>query len=362
MSASITPQRFTEDQVRQQILEILTAWGMTAEAAAISAEVMVDTDLSGIDSHGISMLMLYEKLARTGRLNINARPEIVHEGPAFAIVDGHDGLGHPTAVTAMHTAIDKARREGVSVVAARSSSHFGALGYYARLASDQGLVALITTTTRTPTTSATNGTTAVLGTNPICFSAPRADGAPLVVDISTSVVALNKVKTYALKGWPLPVGWVTDSTGADLVDAKVAYELLSTGRATISPLGGPGTESGGHKGFGLSLMVQILSAALAGASGVGLGADADNLGHFFLVIDPERLRPDGTMSSAVEEILSATSAEAGVRVPGEPEADERAARTAHGIPLPATLLELLEEICTRAEAPFLLAPTVAAVH
>ena len=112
------------------------------------------------------MLGMYEKFLAEDRLNLTAEPEIVIDGPSFAVIDGHHGLGHPTAIRSMELAIEKARESGIGMVAVRNSLHFGALGFYARMASEQGLLSIVTTTTRTPVTSATGGTTPILGTNP----------------------------------------------------------------------------------------------------------------------------------------------------------------------------------------------------
>lgn len=355
MTTETQLRRFTPASLRAQILAILDAWGMESDSATITAEVMVDTDLSAIDSHGVSMLQMYEKLLSEGRLDLTAEPEVVVDGSAFAVLDGHHGLGHPTGVRSMKLAIEKARESGIGMVVVRNSLHFGALGFYARMASEQGLLSLVTTTTRTPVTSATGGTTPILGTNPIAFSAPRVSGEPLLVDMSTSVVALNKVKAYANKGKTLPEGWVFDRTGEAVTDAALAYSLLTKLGATISPLGGPTPETGGHKGFGLSLMSQILSAALSNAAGPLHSGDRDNIGHFFLVIDPEALNPGGQTAQNVEQLVNAMQqGENGVRIPGDPEREARRERGRNGIPMPETLFTQITDIAGRASAPTLL--------
>ncbi|MCU1586178.1 MAG: hypothetical protein JWM49_2734 [Microbacteriaceae bacterium] len=356
MTTETEPRRYTPESLRAQILEILGAWGMRADSAATTADIMVDTDLSAIDSHGVSMLSMYEKFLADGRLDLTAEPEVVVDGPAFAVVDGHHGLGHPTGIRSMQLAIEKARAGGIGMVVVRNSLHFGALGFYARLASEQGLLSIVTTTTRTPVTSATGGTTPILGTNPIAFSAPRVNGEPLLVDMSTSVVALNKVKAYANKGKTLPEGWVFDRAGEAVTDPSLAYDLLTKLGATISPLGGPTPETGGHKGFGLSLMSQVLSAALSNAAGPLQSGDRDNIGHFFLVIDPEALNPGGQTAENVEHLLNAMQLnENDVKVPGDPEREARRERGENGIPIPAALFTTISDIAGRASAPIVLA-------
>jgi LDH2 family malate/lactate/ureidoglycolate dehydrogenase len=353
-----TARRFTPESLRDQVLRILLEWGMPGPVAETTATVIADTDLSGIDSHGISMLLKYETLLNAGRLNPRAVPEVTQERPAIAIVDGHHGLGHATAVYAVELAIDKAKHAGIGAVAVRNSLHFGAAGYYARVAAERGQLALITTSTSAPVTSAAGGATPVLGTNPIAFAAPRLRGEPLVVDMSTSVVAVNKVKAYALNGDDLPVGWVYDSSGRSVTDSGVALAMLRSGEATLSLLGGSTLETGAHKGFGLSLMVQILSAALSNAAGAFELRDRDNIGHFFLAIDSDTVNPSGGVARNVEETLQAMQRDdSGVRIPGEPEADARNDRKRYGIPMPESLVEQIRDIAARCGAEFVLAET-----
>ncbi|MGO1497613.1 Ldh family oxidoreductase [Agrococcus casei] len=341
--------------LREQIVAVFEAWGAPAHKAEAAADVMVDTDLSGIDSHGVAMLQFYEELRDSGRLMLDAEPEVLEDRHGFAVLDAREGLGHPVAIEAMKSAAAKAKRSGIGAVAVRGSNHFGALGYYARLAVDEGCIGFVTTATRTKVASATGGVSPVLGTNPIAFSAPAAGGEPLVVDMSTSVVALNKVRAYGLRGKALPAGWVIDSAGEPLTDGLEAYELLRRGEATICALGGAGTENGGHKGFGLSLMVQILSSALAGAGQPGHEDDRDNLGHFFMAIDVSAGVSAETVPSYVAELIANVRSGPGeVLVPGEPEEASRRMRAAEGIPVPDALLDAVRGVAERAGAPFLI--------
>ncbi|MDB5412999.1 MAG: yjmC 1, partial [Rubritepida sp.] len=189
----------THTSVRAQILAVLQAWGSPAHLAEVTAEVMVETDLMGVDSHGISMLMNYEEMLRAGQLRISGEPRIARDFAATALVDGADGLGHPAAVMAMKLAIEKARAFGVGAVGVVNSHHFGAAGYYARLASSAGLIGLVTSSTRGVLMVPTRATEPVLGTNPIAFAAPAGpDHRPVVLDMATTTVAGNKVKVYHL--------------------------------------------------------------------------------------------------------------------------------------------------------------------
>ncbi|MCG7364183.1 Ldh family oxidoreductase [Roseomonas sp. ACRSG] len=356
-------------RVRQQIFDILGRWGMPEDLAATTADAMVETDLMGVDSHGISMLTMYEGMQRAGQVDLRARPRVLRDLPSLALVEGGANLGHPVAVMAMRLACDKARDSGIGAVGVRNSHHFGAAGYYARLAAAQGLVALITSSARTMLMVPTRGTVPMLGSNPIAFAAPVAGGAPFVLDMATSTVAANKVKVYELNNKPVPAGWVADEQGTPVTDAAEAMDVIfRRPGGGITPLGG--TEvTGGHKGYGLGLMVQILSATLTGAAFAPLRASArdaaepDNIGHFFLALDPRALRPNGgfeeDLAAMAAALRGSTPADPGrpVLLPGDPEEAEHARRAEEGIPIPAALDRQLRAICDRCGTEYLLRET-----
>lgn len=294
-------RRFNLTSVEDQIVALLTAWGMPSDPARTTARVMADTDACGIDSHGISMLMRYEELHSDGSLDLTAAPRIVSEAPAFAVLDAGHGLGHPAAIRAVDLAADKARSTGIALAAVRNSHHFGAAGVYARRAAERGLIALLTSTTSISGVIPTGGALPVLGTNPLAFAAPVQDAPPFVLDMSTSIVAVNKVKAKWLAGHPIPEGWVVD----------------------------------GH------------------------GGRHHEISHVFIVIDPAVFtggRVDSAAEVAVQTARTRRSAQAasagtgglGVRIPGDPEEATRAERTAHGLPLPESLVDLVTGMCERA--------------
>ena len=206
--------RVEAGRIRKQITLILLALGMPEDLVATTAEVMVETDLMGVDSHGVSMLMLYERMRSAGQLRLQARPHVVRDNACTALVDGGGGLGHPVGVMAMQLAVEKALASGVGVVGAFNSHHFGAAGYLCAprhrprsAGPDHELCAHRSGGTNRP------GRIPVHGTNPIAFSAPAKRNRPFVLDMATSTVAANKVKVYDLNGKPLPGGWVTDGAG-----------------------------------------------------------------------------------------------------------------------------------------------------
>ena len=355
------------ERVRAQIVSILESWGMDPELVRTTAQVMVETDLAGIDSHGVSMLMDYENSKSKGKLNVRARPRVVRDSAVTALIDADAGLGHPAAVMGMRLAAEKAKAMGVGVVSVFNSHHFGAAGYYAALASKEGLVGMVTSATRSIAVVPTRAAVPVLGTNPIAFAAPARRNRPFLLDMATSSVANNKIKVYELNGKRLPPGWVLDGQGEPVTDPAAALRIIydRKGEGGQTPLGGT-AEMSSHKGYGLALMVHILGGTLSGASFSPIRvktqkpSDPDRLGHFFLAIDPRAFRPEGAFEDdldAVIDVLHATPAvdpALPVLVPGDPEAEARERRRREGIPLPASLLEKLRGVCERSGVPFIL--------
>jgi LDH2 family malate/lactate/ureidoglycolate dehydrogenase len=349
-----------------QTLAILDAWGMPRDLAETTAEIMAETDLSGVDSHGISMLMMYEQLHLAGQLKLDARPKVLREAAAMALVDGGAGLGHPAADLGMKLAVKKAKAGGIGAVGVRNSHHFGAAGWYAQLALRQGCIGMVTSTARTLLMVPTRGALPVLGTNPIAFAAPGLREPPLLLDMATTTVAGNKVKVYELNGKPLPEGWVMDGTGRPVRDAAEAMAYLHRRpEGGITPLGGT-EQQGSHKGYGLALMVQALAGTLTGAAFPALHnrerkpGDPDNIGHFFLAIDPKAFLDEGVFEQELDLALGVLrgtpAAEVGkpVLIPGDPERIARAERLRRGIPIPPALDRHIRDICGRCGAPYLL--------
>lgn len=358
------------ETVHRQIVVILEAWGMPPDMAETTAVVMTDTDLAGIDSHGLSMLMMYEKLMRAGTLLLSARPVIERQTPVVAAIDARGGIGHPASVMAMDLAIGMAKSAGLGAVTVRNSHHFGAAGYYAARAAEHNLIGLVTSTARTVAVVPTRAAVPVLGTNPIALAAPAGRNRPFLLDMATSTVAANKVKVYELTGHDLPPGWVLDGDGQPVTDPALAMDALFSRTPGQRPSGGltpvGGTaEMRSHKGYGLGLLAQILAGTLSGGAFHYLGTPAgegDNIGHFFLALDPAAFAPPGQFEAGLDRLIDALHAvppvdpDSPVLVPGDPENDSRTRRLQDGIPVSATLTVLIEAICQRASAPYLLGP------
>ena len=281
--------------LRSFMEDVFTGVGVPREDAAIASDVLITADLRGVESHGVGRLKYYYDRFRTGQHLPNTRFEVVREGPATAVVDGHHGLGHVVGVHAMQMAIDKARVYGMGSVAVRNSTHFGIAGYYPLMAAKAGMVGLTFTNAR-PAIAPTFGTQPMLGTNPIAFAAPTTDDScPFLFDAATSIIQRGTVEVLAREEAMAEPGWVVDAQGMPAVDPAQVLKGLGTGDCALLPLGGAGEDMGGHKGYGLATMVEILSSALQGGSFLyGLtGFDAQGklqpfkVGHFFMALDIE---------------------------------------------------------------------------
>lgn len=369
MAKNVTTGRpVPAEAIRAQIVAILTAWGMPGEHAETTATIMVETDLMGVDSHGLSMLMTYEEGVAEKRIRIAAQPRVLRDTGPTALLDGADGLGHPVSAMAMNLAVDKAKQFGVGVVGVVNSHHFGAAGAYARIASARGVIGMVTSSTRGVTMVPTRGAMPVLGTNPLAFAAPATRNPPFVLDMATTTVAAGKVKVHHLNDAPLPEGWVVDGAGQNVADPHEGNAFVfQRPEGGITPVGG--TESkGSAKGYGLAMLVHILGGTLVGASFSPIRnrtqqpGQPHNIGHFFLALDPAAFREAGAFEADLDDALDvlhatppADPAEP-VLVAGEPEDRMRAQRLAHGVPVPDSLDALIRGICERAGAPYLLRP------
>lgn len=361
------------DTLLAQIDAVLAAWGMPDETRRVAARAMAETDLMGVDSHGISMLPMYETLRSTGALDVAAIPRLLRETPATAMLDAGAGLGHPAAAAAMDLAIAKAKTVGIGAAGVVNSHHFGAAGWYARRAAAAGCCGIAVSSARGVLVLPTGGAEPMLGTNPFAFAAPIPGAEPFSLDMATSAVAANKVKVHALKGKDIPAGWVADAAGAPVTDGAAAWAMLggavSAGRKPeggLAPLGGPGTAAGGHKGYGLAVMVQVLAATLLAEPFPPLHqarrrpGEGDRLGHLLIALDPEAFGGAEAFGDGMAELAAALRGSRPadpaqpVLIAGDPETAAIARRRADGIPLPDSLVALLRGVAERAGAAVLL--------
>lgn len=333
------------------IVAVLEALKMSPGNAATCAALMVRTDLRGVDSHGIGMLPKYVEWTRAGFVQPGAEPVVERDDLATALVDGRKGLGHPASLLAMELAVAKAATYGIGIVAVRNSNHFGACANYSMMALERGMIGLAVTNSPFVAMVPTFARKPMMGTNPLSLAAPAAREAPFVLDMATTTVAVGKLTIASRWNKPIPEGWGLDPDGRPTADARavLASRLLS-------PLGGT-RELGGHKGYGLGVMVDILSGVLSGAvygnvfdRTNGRERQETNTGHCFAAIDIKRFRPLEDFTADMDDMLQALHqtprAEGQERIypAGEPEAAIERHRRTHGIPIAPALVHQCNEI------------------
>ncbi len=283
------------DLLENFMADVLKGAGVPDEDAKICADVLISSDRLGIESHGIGRLKpIYYDRIKLGILNPRTNFEVIREGPTTAVVDGHNGMGHVIGYRSMTMAIEKARQFGMGMVAVRNSSHYGIAGYYAMMAASEGMIGITGTNAR-PSVAPTFGVENMLGTNPLTFGMPTDEDFPFLLDCATSVTQRGKIEVYDRADKNLPSGWVIDVDGKTRTDTKQILLDLVSGNAALTPLGGPGEDNAGYKGYGYCTVVEILSAALQGGQFLKALSGYDtqgnprpySLGHFFIAIDIE---------------------------------------------------------------------------
>jgi LDH2 family malate/lactate/ureidoglycolate dehydrogenase len=291
MSQGIAYESF--EKMESFMKDVFVKIGVPEADAAICAEVLIESDKRGIDSHGIGRFKpIYIDRINDGIQNTVTNFEIVKDGLTTAVVDGHDGMGQVIGKKSMQLAIDKAKKYGMGMVAVRNSTHYGIAGYYAAMAAKAGMIGITGTNAR-PSIAPTFGIENMLGTNPLTVGMPTDEDFPFVLDCATSVSQRGKIEHYERIGKTMPEGWVIDSNGNSETDPSAALAGLTKGTSALAPLGGLGDETAGYKGYGYATVVEILSAALQ--QGLFLkalnGLDSSgkkipfHLGHFFIAID-----------------------------------------------------------------------------
>ena len=269
------------------MIDVFKAYGVPEEDAKICADVLLESDRRGIESHGCNRFKpIYIDRIVKGTLLPKTQLEIVKETPTTIVMDAHDGMGMVAAHAMMEKLSQKAKECGMAGGAIRNSTHYGIAGYWTDMAAKQGLIAVTGTNAR-PSIAPTFGVENMLGTNPEF---------PFCLDCATSIVQRGKIEFYARSGKDTPEGMVVTHDGKPITDSKAILKMLNEGSAALAPLGGgPGDEMCGYKGYGYATVVEILSSALAGGefmkalSGISPEGKAQmyHLGHFFFVVDPE---------------------------------------------------------------------------
>lgn len=349
------------EELEQFMIEALEHAGVPAADAAIIGDVLIESDKRGIDSHGIGRLKpIYIDRINQGIMNPVTKIDVLKDEKATAVLDGNNGMGHVVGYKAMELAIEKAKEYGVGVVAVRNSNHYGISGYFVTMATEAGMVGVTGTNAR-PSIAPTHGVENMMGTNPFVFGLPTDEEFPFVIDCATSVTQRGKIEVYGRAGKELPEGWVIDNEGKTRTDTQQVLKDLTTGKAALTPLGGIGEVTGGYKGYGYAMVVEILSAALQDGSWMKAlnGFDADGnaipypLGHFFIAINPEFFmgvevfkRIAGTISREIRASKKAPGADY-IFTPGEKEYLAHQFRKEHGCPVPPSLQQVMVELRDR---------------
>jgi len=320
----------------------LRACGLSEADARVTADVLVTTDTFGVFTHGTKSLRGYVRRVRAGGLKADAVPQIVAEGPAWAIVDGQSAIGMVTSVRAMNTAIEKAKTAGVAYVGVRNSCHFGAAGYYVNLAARADMIGMAMAND-TPSMAVPGSRKGVLGTNPFAYAVPAGEEAPIFLDIASSAVAGGKIRIYQAQGRKVPDNWLVDTEGVPTTD-PFAY-----------PFAGSLLPFAGHKGYGIAAMIETLAGVLSGAGMMwdvvswidGEPSLPTQHGAAFLAMDVGAMMPietfKGRVDKMIRDIRQAPKAKGAERIylPGEIEWQHRRQALAQGLALPADVLTSL---------------------
>jgi len=335
--------------------EVFVKAGVPEEDAAVCAEVLIESDKRGIDSHGIGRFKpIYIDRINEGIQQPVTQFEVVREGPTTAVVDGHHGMGQVIGKRSMQMAIDKAKKYGMGMVAVRNSTHYGIAGYYTSMASAAGLIGMTGTNAR-PSIAPTFGVENMLGTNPLTIGIPTDEEFNFNLDCATAVSQRGKIEHYDRIGKTMPEGWVIDRDGKSETDPAVALKGFGKGTHALVPLGGIGDETAGYKGYGYATVVEILSAALQQGRFLkalnGVGADGKpepyGLGHFFIAIDVGAFTEPENFRHTTGEILRELRASAKmpgrdrIYTAGEVEYLTWMERKDKGVPLNASLKKTL---------------------
>lgn len=277
------------------MIDAFKGYGVPEDDAKICADVLLESDRRGIESHGCNRFKpIYIDRIKKGTLLPVTKMEILKETPTTVVMDAHDGMGMVASYHMMEKLIKKAKTYGMAGGAIRNSTHYGIAGYWTTMASKEGMIGITGTNAR-PSIAPTFGVENMLGTNPLTFSLPTDEEFPFCLDCATSIVQRGRIEYYAREGRKSPEGTVISEKGEALTDSEMILKALVDGTAALAPLGGIGEELAGYKGYGFATVVEILSAALSGGKFMKALSGVDEngkpkmygLGHFFFVVDPE---------------------------------------------------------------------------
>lgn len=343
--------RYPPELLKRWVAQLAGAAGIPADDAAILADSLVEADVHGTSTHGVSRLAIYLQRIQRGLIDPRAPLAIERRRGATLAVDAGNGLGQVQAVKTLEMLIPMAREMGVATATIRRSQHFGALAYYCNRAADAGMI-LLATSNCEPSMSPEGGREAFFGTNPIAMSCPTGKGFPVKVDLATSLVARGNIIAAQKRGESIPEGWALDAEGLPTTDADAA-------------LAGTVLAMAGHKGYALALIVEVLSGVLAGAAvGPDVGSmykhldREQNVGHFFCLMDISAFIEPATFTARIDSMIDRIKScrrRPGVEeilVPGERSHRTAQQRRRDGVTLEAATLSELRELSRKFDVPF----------
>jgi len=341
--------RVKPDRLKKIATEILEGLGASAEEATLVSESLVRADTRGIDTHGVHFLTLLANRVESGMIQIPTNLQIVRDEAATALVDGRNGLGQVAAHRAMEIAIQKARQFGVGTVLVRNTNHIGILAFYTSMAAEQGMVGMVMSNSA-PSMPPWGGTEPFFGTNPLSIAVPGDSEGPVILDMSSSVVARGKIRLARRKKETIPLGWALDEKGRPTTDPVAAL------KGTLLPIGGP-------KGYGLALMIDVLAGLLSGSQyGPHVKTFHEPLGPtgigvFFMAMDIERFMPldefrklMASYAGSIKKIKKAKDVSR-IYLPGEIELEKEKNSLAEGIELNDSIVGSLNQLLEKVKSP-----------
>ena len=341
-----------EEKLNAFCQDAFEGFGFSPEEAGIIKDVLMMSDMYGIQSHGMQRVVRYHKGIEKGLIDINAKPEVVFETPVSAVVEGHDAMGQLVGHFAMELAIKKAKETGVGIVSARNSNHYGIAGYYANLALKEGLIGFSCTNSEAIMVP-TFARKAMLGSNPIAFTMP-AEPYNFFFDASTTVVTRGKLEMYNKLGKQLPNGWALNKDGKASQDAaEVLGNISDHVGGGIMPLGGNTEQLGSHKGYGYGMLCEIFASIFSqgGTSNKCMTGGRSNICHGFMAINPAIFgNPEEVkkhFSTFLQELREAPKAEGADRIytHGEKEAEAIEVCRKEGVPVIDKTVAELFDVC-----------------
>ena len=329
--------RIAADHLMEAIIILLQTLGAEDKESRLVAKVLVQADMRGIHTHGCAFVPLIAERSAHGLLNIPTKVKLITDEGAITHIEGNNGLGQVAAVEAMQISIHKARNHGVALALIRNTNHIGFLGYYTLMAAAEGMIGICATNAASAV-APWGGAEPFFGTNPLSIAAPVANGAPIVLDMSASVVARGKIRRAQRLNENIPVGWALDETGRPTTDPVEAF------KGTLLPIAG-------HKGSGLALFIDLMCGLLSGSK---YGRDLltfhkpigpTGVGAMFMAVDIDRFMPLARFETLVNEYATAirnSKKAVGVErifLPGEIEADKANASKSQGIEVDSQIIE-----------------------